>query len=139
MPEIAEIKCKLVNLAIRGGQPLLQWITAGNVHVQNLRVILLLEADFNTMHKIIFNNRLILNIEAVNVIPMEVIGGRQSQAATHLALDKKLISDIANVRKLLMITIYTDATNCYDRVTYPFASLCAQYFGLDLLYLVILF
>ena len=112
---------------------------AGNVQVQKLQVILLLEADFNAMHKIMFNNRLMLNIEAMNVIPMEVIGGRQSQAATYLVLDKKLISDIANMRKLPMITICADATNCYNRVVYPFASLCAQYFRLDLLYLVVLF
>ena len=112
---------------------------AGDVNVQRLRTILLLEADFNAMHKIIFNNRLIPSIEAVNAIPMEVIGGRRSQAATYLALDKKLIADIANVRKLLTIIIYADAMNCYDRVAHPFASLCAQYFGLDIMYLAVLF
>ena len=95
--------------------------SAGDVNVQKLRAILLLEADFNAMHKIIFNNRLILSIEAENAIPMEIIGGRRSQAATHLALDKKLIADIANVRKLPTITICADATNCYDRVAHPFA------------------
>ena len=47
--------------------------SAGNVYVQKLRAILLLEVDFNAMYKIIFNNKLILNIEAVNAIPMEVI------------------------------------------------------------------
>ena len=109
------------------------------MQVQKLQAILLLEADFNTMHKIMFNNRLMPNIEAMNAIPMEIIGDRRSQAATHLALDKKLISDIANVRKLSMITICADATNCYDRVVHLFASLCTQYFGLNLLYLVVLF
>ena len=98
---------------------------SGNVQVQKLRAILLLEADFNTIHKIIFKNRLMLNIEAMNAIPMEVIGGRWLQAATYLALDKKLISDIANVRKLPMITICTDATNYYDIVAHSFSSMCA--------------
>ena len=134
MTAIAEIKCKLVNLAIISGRPLLRWMkgisvmlekSAGDVNVQKLWAILLLEADFNAMHKIIFNNRLIPSIEAANAIPIEVIGGRRSQAATHLALDKKLIADIANVRKLLTITIYANATNCYDQVAHPFASLCA--------------
>ena len=146
--EIAEIKCKLVNLALLSGQPLMRWTKGvsvmlekvpGNINVQKLRAILLLEADFNAMHKIIFNNRLIPRIEADNAIPLEVIGGRRSQAATHLALDKKLIADIANVRKLPMATICADATNCYDRVAHPFASLCAQYFGLELTYLTVLF
>ena len=107
--------------------------------MQKLRAILLLEADFNAMHKIIFNNRLMPRIEADNAIPMEVIGGRRSQAATHLALNKKLIADIANVWKRPTATICADATNCYDRVAHPFASLCAQYFGLELTYLTILF
>lgn len=148
MKEIAEIKCKLVNLALASGQPLLRWIRGvsvmlekvdGNINVQKLRAILLLEADFNAMHKIIFNNRLMPRIEADNAIPMEIIGGRRSQAATHLALNKKLIADIANVRKLPTATICADATNCYDRVAHPFASLCAQYFGLEITYLTILF
>ena len=112
---------------------------AGNVQVQKLQAILLLEADFNAMHKIMFNNRLMPNIEAMNAILMEVIEGRWSQAATHLILDKKLISDIANVRKLPMITICANAANYYDRVAHPFGSLYMQYFGLDLSYLVVLF
>ena len=146
--EIAEIKCKLVNLALLSGQPLSRWTkgvsvmlekVAGNINVQKLRAILLLEADFNAMHKIIFNNRLIPSIEAHKAIPMEVIGGRRSQAATHLALNKKLIADTANIRKLPTVTICADATNCYDRVAHPFASLCAQYFGLEITYLTVLF
>ena len=148
MIEIAEIKCKIVNLAIRGGQPLARWVKGvsvmlekveGNINVQKLRAILLLEADFNAIHKIIFNNRLIPTLEVANAIPMEVIGGRRAQSATHLELDKKLVADIANVRKLPMITICVDTTNCYDRVAHPFASLCAQYFGLDIACLVVLF
>ena len=43
------------------------------------------------------------------------------------------------MRKLPIITICADTTNCYNRVAHPFASLCAQYFGLDLSYLVVLF
>ena len=48
--------------------------SAGNMHVQKLRAILLLEVGFNAIHKIIFNNRLIPNIEVVNAILIEVIG-----------------------------------------------------------------
>ena len=96
----------------------------GIIDVKKLRAIFLLEVDFNATHKIIFNNRLIPNLEATNVIPGEVIGGRRSQATTHLALDKKLIVDIANVRKLPMISICVDVMNCYNRVTHSFASIC---------------
>ena len=65
---------------------------AGNVNVEKLRVILLLKVDFNAMQKIIFNNRLIPELEAEDAIPPEVIGGRRTQVATHLALNKNLIS-----------------------------------------------
>ena len=87
MVKIAEIKCKLANLAMRGGQLLKRWIkgvlvmlekVVGSINAQKLRAILLLEADFNTQHKIIFNNRFILKLEAANRIPIEVIGRRRS-------------------------------------------------------------
>ena len=100
--------------------------------------MLLLKADFNTMRMIIFNNRLILNIEAEGLIPIEVIGERKSQSATHLALDKKFILDISNARKVPMIEICIDAANYYDKVVYPFASTCVQYFRIEMPYLVVL-
>ena len=97
------------------------------MNVQKLQAILLLEANFNTICKIIFNNRLLHSIEVVNAILIEVIGGRRFQLVTYLALDKKLTSNIVNVRKLPAITTYTDATNYYDRVAHPFDSLCTEY------------
>ena len=63
------------------------------------------------LHKFLFNNRLILKLEATNAIPIEAIGRRRSQAATYLALNKKLIAGIVNVPKLPIITICADATN----------------------------
>ena len=68
----------------------------GNIDVKKLRAILLLELDFNTVHKIIFNKRMMPRLKEANVIPYKIIGGRRIQAATYLALNKKLISDIAN-------------------------------------------
>ena len=85
MKAIAEIKCKLVKLAVQGGQPLTRWIKGvsvmldkviGNIDIQKLRDILLLEADFNALHKIVFNNRLIPKLEETETIPMKIIRGR---------------------------------------------------------------
>ena len=55
----------------------------------------------------------------------------------HLVLNKKLIVDIANLRKRLMVTICTDATNYHDRVAHLFISLSTLYFRLDALYLIV--
>ena len=97
----------------------------GNIDIKKLRVILLLEADFSIVHKIIFNGRIMLRLEEANIIPNKIIGGRRIQIVTYLALNKKLILDIANTWKLPTTVIYVDATNYYDRVAHSFASLCA--------------
>ena len=55
-----------------------------------------------------------------------------------LALNKKLIVDIANIKKILIIVICADIINCYNRVVYSFASLCTQYFRLEVSHLLVL-
>jgi len=48
----------------------------GNINVQKLGVILLLELGFNALHKIIFNRRMIPVLEVQDKIPYEIIGSR---------------------------------------------------------------
>ena len=69
---------------------------------------------------------------------MEVIGGRRSQSAMCLALNKKLIANIASAWKVPTFTICADVTNFYDRVAHPFASLHTQYFRLEITYVTVL-
>ena len=95
----------------------------GKILVEKLRAILLLKANFNALHKIIFNGRILPTLERNNIIPSEIIGGGKSQSAPHVALNKKLIADISNQIKLLSIVISANTTNCYDRVVHSFASL----------------
>ena len=40
---------------------------------------------------------------------------------------------------MLMVIVCADAANFYNRVVYPFASLCAWYFRLEVFYLLVLF
>ena len=110
-----------------------------STNVQKLREILLLEADFNTLHKIVFNSRIIPTLEDAGIIPYEITSGRRIQLAIYLVLNKKLLVDIANIQKRTIVTICADVTNCYNRVIYLFASLCAQYFRLEVSYLLVLF
>ena len=49
----------------------------GNYTVEKLRALLLLEADFNGLHKINFNGRLMPSLEASSAIPQEIIGERR--------------------------------------------------------------
>ena len=68
----------------------------GNINVEKLRAILLLEADLNGLNKIIYNSRVILALEKRDNIPFKVIGGRRGQLLIHVALNKKLISNCSN-------------------------------------------
>ena len=70
--------------------------SAGNVYISKLRAILLLEADFNILNKIVFNGRVLPSIEASKSILSEVIGGRRRQSSIYVDLNKKLVYDISN-------------------------------------------
>ena len=102
-------------------------------------MILLLEADFNALYEILFNSRVILSIEKNQQILCEIIGVRRGHSTLHVALNKKLISDVANQQKVLIIVILADATNCYDRITYPITSLACQSFRIELECAMLLF
>ena len=109
------------------------------IHVSKLRAILLLEADFNVINKIIFNTRLIPTLKNRNEIPYKIIGGRRNQAAIQLAINKKLLSDTANEWKMPSITISVDTSNCFDHIAHPLARAIYHRFSLPLNYIVTLF
>ena len=50
----------------------------GNISVQKLQAILLLEVDFNAINKIIFNTRVMPLMELYNKILSEIVGSRRS-------------------------------------------------------------
>ena len=99
--------------------------------VSRQRVIIFLEADFNVLHKIIYNQHILSALEQQNLIPTEIVSGHKSQAAIHVAVNKKLMSEIYNQVKTQSKVVSVNVTNCYDRVAYHFASLAVQHFGVN--------
>ena len=83
--------------------------------------------------------RVILSIEKKQQIPYKIIEGRREYSALHNALNKKLISDVANQHKVLIVVILADASNCYNRIAYPITSLICQSFGVEIEYAMLLF
>ena len=69
---------------------------SGNIQVLKLRVILLLEANFNTLNKIIFNTRVMPMLEKTKVILHKIIREYRGYISLYIAVNKKLVSDIAN-------------------------------------------
>ena len=69
---LATIRCRLINIAIRNRSSLARWLNGlslmlekskGNIQVEKLRALLLLEADLNAIYKIMFNGRVLPSIE----------------------------------------------------------------------------
>ena len=85
-----------------------------DILVTKLHVILLLEANFNAANKIIFNTRMIPQIEYRNEILREIVGGRRSQSTIYIVINKKIIADITNQLKLSHLIISMDTSNCFD-------------------------
>ena len=104
-----------------------------------MRAILFLKADFNVINTIIFNTRLILILEAKDMIPRKIIGRRQGISTIHIALNKKLLEDIVNQNKLPNIIVSADTSNCYNRIVYLIASMICHHFGLLLDFVIIFF
>ena len=111
----------------------------GIIDLAKLWVILLLEVDFNSLNKIIFNRRVVLTIEKKQLIPYEIIEGRYEHLAIYVALNKKLVSDVANQQKELTVIISANAANYYDRIPYPIIDLLYWSFSLGLEYVILLF
>ena len=53
----------------------------GEIYINKLYAILLLKADFNALHKIIFNSRVLLSLEARDQVLREIIEEKLSQSA----------------------------------------------------------
>ena len=121
--DLSSIYSSIINLSIKNQTPLTQWTKGlsiilekalGKLSISKLRAILLLEADFNKLYKIIFNRRILPALEKKYLIPYKIVGGLKGQSAIHGALNKKLIADISNQTKCSSVIISTDTINCYN-------------------------
>ena len=70
-------------------------ILKGNIDIIKVRVILLLEANFNDLTKIFFNFRVTPSLENYSFIPYKIIRGRRDYLAVYIVLNKKLILGIS--------------------------------------------
>ena len=94
--ELCKFHIAIINLCIKNQTILKRWMWGLSVmlmkkektlQVDKLRAILLLEADINALAKIIFNTRLMPQLELNQSIPPQIIGARRGQSAIHSALN----------------------------------------------------
>lgn len=101
---------------------------AGVFLVNKLRAILLMEADFNMINKLIYGVRMMPHARSHSVIPQEQFAEKGKTAQ-----DGKMIGnffwDLSRQRRVPAAAASVDAANCYDRVNHTYAALTLQAFG----------
>ena len=98
----------------------------GNIRVDKLRAILLMEADFNQVNKLMFGHRMITQSEAHNRIPDEAYGSRASLNAILVAVNRRLVIDIFKQKRRCGAIAGVDAAQCYDRIVHYLSILLCQ-------------
>ena len=71
------------------------------INISKLRAILLLEANFNVLNKIIFNTRILPTLERNKLISHKIIDGKHGKSSIQIVINKKMISDISNQKSFL--------------------------------------
>ena len=123
-----------INLAARHGAPLTRWkqgVTvllekvAGNIPIDKLRAICLLEADFNWWLKVVFAKRMTQRMKKTGMLPLEQ-GAMSGKTAQDSSMTKQLFFDQANILHTTCAVSSNDAENCYDAVNHAAGSVALQ-------------
>jgi len=101
----------------------------GAIHVDHLRAILLMEADFNAVMKLLIGHQMICNAIRNCTIPQECFGSLPEHTAIQVSLDRCLIGDVSQQRRSTLAVTSVNCLTCYDSVTHAPVSLACQWLG----------
>ena len=87
--------------------------------VDKLRVIHLLEADYNFVLKLVWGNRLLRRAQENRIISsaQHVCPGHMAQSAV---LSKVLSYDLIRLARKIAASMDNDAAGCYDKIVSPY-------------------
>ena len=97
--------------------------------VDKLRAILLMEADFNFVNKLIFGSRMLRHAEQYQNLPDENAGSRNGRSYVEVALKRRLVGDRLRLTNRAGCIISADAHTCYDRIVHKFVILVCMSLG----------
>ena len=138
-PTLASVHAKMCQIAYSKGHSLPRWKTgltvmlekeAGNINVEKLRAILLLEADFNCINKLYFGHRMMRRGEQDGLLQEECFGSVRHRHPHLLALTRKCLIDYSRLTLTTLAVASVDAAQCYDRIQHTMASLACQCWGI---------
>ena len=139
--DLSEIHALFLTIAVQMGYSLLRWqhgLTVllekiqGVRLVDKLRAILLLEADFNCINKMIVAVRMMRRARQEGEIPKEIMGGIQGRNSQEAGKVRALTLDLLRQKWKEGIMVSADAHTCYDRMQHLAVSICCQRLGVPL-------
>ncbi|KAL7550562.1 hypothetical protein ACHAWF_015354 [Thalassiosira exigua] len=94
-----------------------------------MRIIGLLEADFNTALKILFAGRMMCNAEIAGISSSQW-GGRANRSAIACATRKLIAWEYARYTKTTLVSFFCDLAGNFDRMLVPISNVVAQKKGM---------
>lgn len=131
---LSALQAAKLSLAAKTGIPMDRWghsLTVllekefGNIYLDKLRAICLMEADFNWMNKLVFAKRMMDQAHDAGLVAPDQFAKRATQASFGV-LCKVLFCDIVRALHVVAGIPSVDLGNCYDAVSHPIASIAMQ-------------
>ena len=137
---LSSIFTKMISLPMEAGFAPRRWCQKLECSVEKkgkrlrpdeLRTIVLLEADYNQCMKLIFGKRMMRNCEFSPDYPASQYGTKRGCKAIEAVRLKRMTLDIIRLKRQPATIITTDLHSCYDRIVHSVASLSAQKNGVQ--------
>ena len=85
-------------------------------YLTQLRIIQLIEADFNGSLKILLSRRLMRHADSHGINSTQTHGGRQGRSTYDAMIIGQVSTDITRLNKSNLLVLFNDADGCYDRM-----------------------
>ena len=105
----------------------------GKPIIEKLRIIMLFEADFNFMLKVVWGRRMVHNAERHDALGPDNHGSRSGRQVGDAQLEKVLVYDHSRLSRTNLVTIDNDAKSCYDRILKSLSMAACVSYGLPLM------
>jgi hypothetical protein len=102
----------------------------GQPQTNKIRIIHILEADYNGMMKAIWARRLVAHTEKIEAYPDAQYGSRPGRSAIDAATVKILSLETSKISFNVILLADNDASACYDRIISPISSIACQSTGM---------